>query len=159
MGALGNPTFVVCLHAHYGADHIPSDGVPHFFKRCAVTRELFDMIVELRPSLTSGGLSVHVKRKLSQMFILEEYKNHRNSELHLLNYHKKVLEYLTAFESLPDTRLVPLPLKNFSEPHDKLGFNGNSISNDTVTEVFLGFSEKTRIEESDEYTRTLTGTA
>jgi hypothetical protein len=47
------------------ADYIPSesDGVPHFFKRCAVTRELFNMIIELRPSLTSGGLSEHVKRK------------------------------------------------------------------------------------------------
>jgi hypothetical protein len=34
-----------------------------------------------------------------------------------------------------------------------------SISDETVTEVFLGFSDKTRNEESDEYTRTLTGMA
>jgi hypothetical protein len=87
----------------------------------------------------------------------KEYKDNRDSELHLLDYHKKVLEYLNVFESLPDTRLVPLPLKTFSEPHDKLGFNSNSISDETVTEVFLEFSEKTRNEESDEYTRTLTG--
>jgi hypothetical protein len=54
---------------------LSSDGVPHFFfKRCAVTRDLFNMIIELRPSLTSGGLSEHVKRKLSLMSILEEGK-------------------------------------------------------------------------------------
>ena len=65
MGALGNPKFVICFHAHNGTDYIPSDGVPHFFKRCAVTRELFNMIIELHPLLTSGGLSEHVKRELS----------------------------------------------------------------------------------------------
>jgi hypothetical protein len=93
------------------------------------------------------------------MSISKEYKSHCDSELHLLDYHKKVLEYLNVFESLPDTRLVPLPLKSFLEPHDKLGFNSNSISDDTVTEVFLEFSEKTCNEESDEYTHTLTGMA
>ena len=87
----------------------------------------------------------------------KEYEAHRDSELHLLDYHKKVLKYLSVFQSLPDTRLVPLQLKSFSEPHDKLGFNTNSISDDTVTEIFLEFSEKTRNEESDEYTCTLTG--
>ena len=30
--------------------------IPHFLTWCAVTRELFDVIIELRPSLTSGGL-------------------------------------------------------------------------------------------------------
>ena len=91
------------------------------------------------------------------MSISKEYEDHHDPELHLLDYHKKVLEYLSVFQSLPDTRLVPLQLKSFSEPHDKLGFNTNSISDETVTEVFLEFSEKTRNEESDEYTRTLTG--
>ena len=93
------------------------------------------------------------------MYTRRGRKNHCDLELHLLDYHKKVLEYLNVFESLPDTRLDPLPLKNFSKPHDKQGFNSNSISDDMVTEVFLGFSEKTRNEESDEYTRTLTGMA
>lgn len=39
-----------------------ADGIPHFLTRCAVTRELFDVIVELRPSLTSGGLAENIKR-------------------------------------------------------------------------------------------------
>ncbi len=93
------------------------------------------------------------------MSISKVCKTHHGSELHLLEYHKKVLEYLNVFESLPDTQLVPLPLKSFSEPHNKLGFNSNSISSDMVTEVFLEFSEKTHNNESDEYTRILTGTA
>src|SRR6266576_1253348 len=93
------------------------------------------------------------------MSILKEYENHRDSELHLLDYHKKVLEYLNVFKSLPDTRLVPFPLKSFSEPHDKEGFNSHSISDETITEVFLEFGEKTRNKESDEYTHTLTGMA
>ena len=38
-------------------------GIPYFFKRCAVSRELFDLIVELRPSVTAGGLSENIKRK------------------------------------------------------------------------------------------------
>ena len=81
---------------------------------------------------------------------------HHNLELHLLDYYKKVLEYLNVSESLLDTQLVPLLLKSFLEPHDKLGFNSNSISNETITEVFLEFGEKTCNKELDEYTCTLT---
>jgi hypothetical protein len=50
----------------YSADRLLPyyvDGMPHFFKRCAVTRDLFNLIIELRPSLTSGGLSEHIKRE------------------------------------------------------------------------------------------------
>ena len=36
-------------------------GIPHFLTRCAVTRELYDIIIELRPSLTSGGLAENIK--------------------------------------------------------------------------------------------------
>ncbi|KAK6969493.1 hypothetical protein R3P38DRAFT_2419562, partial [Favolaschia claudopus] len=36
-------------------------GVPIFFHRCALTRELFDLIVELRPSTTSGKLAENIK--------------------------------------------------------------------------------------------------
>lgn len=39
-----------------------SEDVPHFFKRCAVTRELYKHIVELRPSSTASGLEENVKR-------------------------------------------------------------------------------------------------
>ncbi len=38
-------------------------GIPIFFSRSGLTRELFDLIVELRPTSTSGGLSEHIKRK------------------------------------------------------------------------------------------------
>ena len=38
-------------------------GIPIFLHRCGLTRELFDLIVELRPSSTSGGLAEQVKRK------------------------------------------------------------------------------------------------
>jgi hypothetical protein len=38
-------------------------GIPRFFKRCAVTRELYDLIIELRPSMTSAGLAEHFKRE------------------------------------------------------------------------------------------------
>jgi hypothetical protein len=37
-------------------------GIPYFFKRCALTRDLFDLVVEVRPSMTSAGLAEHVKR-------------------------------------------------------------------------------------------------
>jgi len=37
-------------------------GVPIFFPRCGLTRELFDLIVEIRPSMTSGGLAENIKR-------------------------------------------------------------------------------------------------
>ncbi|KAF9078570.1 hypothetical protein BDP27DRAFT_1459815 [Rhodocollybia butyracea] len=39
-------------------------GIPHFSKRCALTRELYDFIVEVHPSLTSGGMAEHIKREL-----------------------------------------------------------------------------------------------
>src|SRR5215471_15940914 len=51
------------------------DGMPHFFKRCAVTRDLFNLIIEFRPSLTSGGLSEHIKREL-------RFLDTRNNETH-----------------------------------------------------------------------------
>ena len=38
-------------------------GMPRFFSHCAVTRELHDMIVELCPSTTSGGLAENIKHE------------------------------------------------------------------------------------------------
>jgi hypothetical protein len=37
--------------------------VPHFLTRCAVTRELFDLIIEIRPTTTSTGLAENIQRK------------------------------------------------------------------------------------------------
>lgn len=38
-------------------------GVPRFFRRCALTADLFDLIIELRPSTTAAGLSENIKRE------------------------------------------------------------------------------------------------
>ena len=39
-----------------------SGSVPYFFARTAVTHDLCDFIIELRPSSTSAGLSENIKR-------------------------------------------------------------------------------------------------
>ncbi|KAI0658951.1 hypothetical protein C8Q70DRAFT_899100, partial [Cubamyces menziesii] len=38
-------------------------GIPRFLKRCAVTEQLFNLIVELRPSSTAAGLAESIKRE------------------------------------------------------------------------------------------------
>ncbi|KAG1764261.1 hypothetical protein EV702DRAFT_982169 [Suillus placidus] len=38
-------------------------GLPIFFYRCALTRDLFDLLVELRPLSTSAGLEERVRRE------------------------------------------------------------------------------------------------
>ncbi len=37
--------------------------IPIFFARSGLTRELFDLIIEFRPTSTSGGLSERIKRE------------------------------------------------------------------------------------------------
>jgi hypothetical protein len=64
-------------------------------------------------------------------------------ELHLLEYHKQVCEYLECFRSLQSGWLEPLVLELFSGPHDKCGYNDSPISHDLITEIFLEFSDKT----------------
>lgn len=39
-------------------------GMPIFFHRCGLTHELFDLIIEIRPSSTSGGIVEQIKREL-----------------------------------------------------------------------------------------------
>ena len=39
------------------------DDIPYFFRRSGVTRELVNLIIELRPSLTASGLETHIKRE------------------------------------------------------------------------------------------------
>jgi len=39
-----------------------SGSVPYFLARTAVTHELFDFLIELRPSSTSAGLAENIKR-------------------------------------------------------------------------------------------------
>jgi hypothetical protein len=48
--------------------------------KSAVTRELFNLITELRVSMPSGTLAEHVKRelmqqKIAQLFLILRYKN------------------------------------------------------------------------------------
>jgi len=41
-------------------------GIPYFFSRSAASRELFNLIIELRPALTSAGISEHICRMFQQ---------------------------------------------------------------------------------------------
>ncbi|KAJ7601836.1 hypothetical protein DFH06DRAFT_1351920 [Mycena polygramma] len=114
-------------------------GIPYFFYRSAMTRELFDSIVELRPSTTSGKLAENFK------------------QLHLLEYKQRHLECLRAFETriVPQLGPDPSPLESFSAPNDQTGYNDKSITDDLITDVFLDFSNRTRIEECGKYLCTL----
>ena len=44
--------------------------IPIFYKRCALTRELFNLVVELRPSMTSAGLAEQLKREFLPVCLL-----------------------------------------------------------------------------------------
>lgn len=46
-----------------------TDDIPVFFHRSAFTRELFDVIQEMRLSTTSGGLAENIKRTFSSTLI------------------------------------------------------------------------------------------
>ncbi|THH15644.1 hypothetical protein EW146_g4880 [Bondarzewia mesenterica] len=113
--------------------------IPIFFARSGLTRELFDLIIELRPSMTSSGLAENIK------------------QLHLLEYQQLVLEYLNSFESRPASMFKPCPLEEFSGPRADAGYADVPITDDFITDVFLEFSERTRKAESGEYLRTLSG--
>ncbi|GBE82885.1 hypothetical protein SCP_0412720 [Sparassis crispa] len=128
-------------------DHweIPSS-IPYFLRRCAVTRELFDLIVELRPSTTSAGLAENVR------------------QLHLLEYHRERLVYLRYFQLRQETKNMslvdPPPLRKFSKPGEIVaGYCDRSITDDLITDIFNKFSEKTRQPESETYLRTLSATS
>ncbi|KAJ7607603.1 hypothetical protein DFH06DRAFT_1486459 [Mycena polygramma] len=113
-------------------------GIPYFLYRSALTRELFDFIVELRPSTTSGRLADNVK------------------QFHLLEYKQRHLEYLNAFKRCPVPVLgPPCVLESFSIPESPDGYNDKSITDDQITDIFLQFSNRTRLEECSKYLRTL----
>lgn len=60
-------------------------------------------------------------------------------------------------------RLVPAigpdhcVLQSFSAPNDPAGYNDKSITDDLISDVFLQFSNRTRLEECSKYLRTLSG--
>ncbi|KAF8054908.1 hypothetical protein FPV67DRAFT_1681291 [Lyophyllum atratum] len=113
-------------------------GVPMFLSRCAVSRELFDLVVELRPKSTSAGIAEHVK------------------QLHLLEYGKARIEYLTYFKGR-NIGLRTVPFQCFSDPDALSGYRDQSITHDLVTDVYLDFVKQTREDESSDYARTLQG--
>ncbi|KAI5982858.1 hypothetical protein EDD15DRAFT_2109821, partial [Pisolithus albus] len=102
-------------------------GIPIFFHRCALTRELFDLIIELQPSSTSGAIAEQIK------------------QLHLLEYQRHTFEYLDDH-----------PLAMFSPFANPQGYAGRSITDEMVSEVYLSFVSRTRQQESEFYLRTLT---
>ncbi|OBZ70680.1 hypothetical protein A0H81_09184 [Grifola frondosa] len=61
--------------------------IPIFLKCCAVTRELFDLVVELRPSVTAAGLAENIKSRclsLDNTFhsggkatVVDQHKSHK----------------------------------------------------------------------------------
>ena len=81
-------------------------------------------------------------------------------ELHLLNYKKQMLEYLTFFRSQkPGNPFGQQPqLTMFSKPDLEAGYNDTPITSDMITDVYLEFVEQTRQRESADYCKTLTGT-
>lgn len=58
------PSTFFSLSGPYTVTEIFVAQIPVFFAHSAVTRELFDLLIEFRPSLTSAGLAEHIKRKL-----------------------------------------------------------------------------------------------
>lgn len=123
-----------------------------------MTRELFDLIVELRPSTTSAALAENVRRKL--YLHSHDHKGEGLTpsvpELHLLEHHERFLEYLQFFRLRLDSPLTPLHL----EPFENVSMSKwlrSSISDELVTEIFTMYGERTRKKESSQYTQTLMG--
>lgn len=112
-------------------------------------------MIETRPSTTSGGLAGNIKRQL--FFGLCLHKLTISTELHLFEYKKRHLEYLEFYRLRGPTPLQPVALQSFSEPYNAKGYDDQSITDDMITEILLGYHEKTRGGESAEYMSTLTG--
>lgn len=53
--------------------------------------------------------------------------------------------------------MLKTPLRSFSKPNDIGGYSDISITDDMVSDIYLKFSQSTRVEESNEHLRTLTG--
>ncbi|TFY52964.1 hypothetical protein EVG20_g10326 [Dentipellis fragilis] len=116
-----------------------SGDIPVFLHRCALTRELFDLIVELRPQSTSGGLAESVK------------------QLHLLEYQQCQLEYLRRYGSQRKVIFSKSRLEPFSPPGAVDGFTDKSITDDLITHVYLEYIDRTRKEEAALIMKTLAG--
>lgn len=141
-----------------------------------MTRDLFDLLVELRPSSTSAGLEERIRRKYRATSSMQQLN--ALIELHLFEYKRRMLEYLEAVSTYEssnssDSRTLGLGhyfnhgaaggmtagsgLQAFSEPDDQLGYDNKSISHEIITEVFVDFSTRTRQNESALYLKSLSG--
>ncbi len=83
-------------------------------------------------------------------------------ELHLLEYHKQRLAYLKCFQvRSQQVSVLKLALRTFTKPESSgkniSGYDGTSITDDLITDVFAKFSEQTRQKESEESMRTKSG--
>ena len=86
-------------------------------------------------------------------------------ELHLLEYHRQMLEYLDRMdEMLKRPRTVASffgadhkGLQPFSKFNNPLGYNARCISADVITEVYFEFTARAREGESQSYMKSLTG--
>ncbi|TFY51908.1 hypothetical protein EVG20_g10784 [Dentipellis fragilis] len=114
-------------------------GLPIFHHRCVVTRDLFDLIIEMRPAMTSHGLAERVK------------------QLHLLEYQQSMLEYLQKYRDQRKKLWSDVRLKELSSPSDAQGYADKPISDDLISDLFLDFAARTRHSEAADYLKTLAG--
>ena len=87
---------------------------------------------------------------------------HPFSELHLLEYHHRMLDYVTNFQQVRAEHggmeyFQPSTLRLFSPPDDTAGYGNKSVSDKIITEVFVDFVQRTREQETAEYLRSTTG--
>ena len=141
-------------------------GVPIFLKRSAVTRELFNLIIEFQLRMTAGGMEEHIRRMYPEFCSTLATCTQRHQELHLLEYQTCKYTYIRALQARLNSqgRGQQLTLHGyltaitpFSEPYDLMGYADSVITHDLITDVYLGFSIATCAGESAAYLRTLTG--
>lgn len=66
VGSLEDSMFINRISFSMAAKYSPVDlldRISIFMKWCAVSRDLFELVVELRPSMTVGGIAEHIKCK------------------------------------------------------------------------------------------------
>lgn len=79
------------------------------------------------------------------------------TELHLLEYKQRMLEYLSYFQSARQNPLARHDLQMFSSPTDEEGYGDSFITHDLITDLYLDFVARVRESESIEYCKTRTG--
>ncbi|KAG6379441.1 hypothetical protein JVT61DRAFT_11916 [Boletus reticuloceps] len=138
----GSYCFALTSHVFWkGWNHweIPGE-IPIFYKRCALTHELFNLVVEIRPSTTSAGLAEQLKHERKWAYLKAVQREQSKA---------------TGTAGLAKFGITANMLKPFSTPDDPQGYADKSISHEVITEVFLDFSGRTRQAESQLYLRSL----